>query len=82
MRTNFVFRRWNTKRETSAVGAEETFDTVQMPLNCLDATFRSFETNVLPQARKPGVAVLGMKSMDGSGEIIIQGVATPAEALC
>ena len=81
MRTNFVFRRWNTKRETSAVGAEETFDTVQMPLNCLDATFRSFETNVLPEARKQGVAVLGMKSMDGSGEIIIHGAATPDEAL-
>jgi hypothetical protein len=25
------------------------FDTVQMPLNCLDATFRSFETKVLPE---------------------------------
>src|ERR1700683_5480352 len=39
------------------------FDTVQMPLNCLDATFRSFETNVLPEAQKQGIAVLGMKSM-------------------
>jgi uncharacterized protein len=42
------------------------FDTVQMPLNCLDATFRSFETNVLPEARKQRIAVLGMKSMGGS----------------
>ncbi len=57
------------------------FDTVQMPLNCLDATFRSFETNVLPEARKHGIAVLGMKSMGGSGEIIIHGAATPEEAL-
>jgi predicted aldo/keto reductase-like oxidoreductase len=57
------------------------FDTVQMPLNCLDATFRSFETHVLPEAEKRGVAVLGMKSMGGSGEIIISGVATPEEAL-
>ena len=57
------------------------FDTVQMPLNCLDATFRSFETNVLPEARKQGIAVLGMKSMGGSGEIIIHGAATPEEAL-
>ena len=52
-----------------------------MPLNCLDATFRSFETNVLPEARKQGIAVLGMKSMGGSGEIIIHGAATPEEAL-
>ncbi len=57
------------------------FDTVQMPLNCLDATFRSFETNVLPEARKQGIAVLGMKSMGGSGEIITHGAATPEEAL-
>ena len=27
------------------------FDTVQMPLNCFDATFRSFEQHVLPEAR-------------------------------
>ena len=57
------------------------FDTVQMPLNCLDASFRSFEQRVLPEAQKRGVAVLGMKSMGGSGEIIIHGVVTPEEAL-
>jgi aryl-alcohol dehydrogenase-like predicted oxidoreductase len=57
------------------------FDTVQMPLNCLDATFRSFETSVLPEARKQGVAVLGMKSMGGSGEIVTHGAATAQEAL-
>ena len=57
------------------------FDTVQMPLNCLDATFRSFETEVLPEARRQGIAVLGMKSLGGSGEIVTHGAATPAEAL-
>ena len=57
------------------------FDTVQMPLNCLDATFRSFQNNVLPEAQKQGIAVLGMKSMGGSGEIIINGAATPQDAL-
>lgn len=57
------------------------FDTVQMPLNCLDATFRSFEQQVLPEARKQGIAVLGMKSMGGSGEIVTHGAATPQEAL-
>ena len=57
------------------------FDTVQMPLNCLDASFRSFQEQVLPEARKQGIAVLGMKSMGGSGEIITHGAATPQEAL-
>lgn len=57
------------------------FDTVQMPLNCLDATFRSFETQVLPEANRKGIAVLGMKSMGGSGEIIVHGAARPDEAL-
>ncbi len=53
------------------------FDTVQMPLNCLDATFRSFEQRVLPEANRRGIAVLGMKSMGGTGELISNGVATP-----
>jgi uncharacterized protein len=57
------------------------FDTVQMPLNCLDATFRSFETHVMPEANRRGIAVLGMKSMGGSGEIVTQGAATPSDAL-
>ena len=57
------------------------FDTVQMPLNCLDATFRSFETNVLPVAKQRGIGVLGMKSMGGSGEIVVHGAATPEQAL-
>ena len=30
------------------------FDTVQMPLNCFDATFRSFETSVLPELNRRG----------------------------
>lgn len=63
------------------LGHDFPFDTVQMPLNCLDATFRSFETQVLPEATRKGVAVLGMKSMGGSGEIIIGGAARPDEAL-
>jgi len=49
------------------------FDTVQMPLNCLDATFRSFETNVLPEVNPRGIAALGMKSLGGSGELVRDG---------
>jgi aryl-alcohol dehydrogenase-like predicted oxidoreductase len=35
------------------------FDTVQLPLNCFDAPFRSFETQVLPEANRRGIAALG-----------------------
>jgi aryl-alcohol dehydrogenase-like predicted oxidoreductase len=57
------------------------FDTVQMPLNCLDATFRSFETQVLPVASRKGLGVLGMKSLGGSGELVTNGAVTAHEGL-
>ena len=57
------------------------FDTVQMPLNAFDATFRSFEQAVLPEARKQNIAVFGMKSLGGSGEMIKWGGITPGDAL-
>lgn len=57
------------------------FDTVQMPLNCLDANFRSFEREVLPEANRRGMAVFGMKSMGGSGEMVKHGAAMVADAL-
>jgi aryl-alcohol dehydrogenase-like predicted oxidoreductase len=37
------------------------FDAVQMPLNVLDAHFRSFEKQVLPLLVREGIGVLGMK---------------------
>ncbi|MBE9080020.1 aldo/keto reductase [Romeria aff. gracilis LEGE 07310] len=45
------------------------FDTVQMPLNVMDAHFRSFEHQVLPALVESGIGVLGMKSM-GDGHIL------------
>lgn len=57
------------------------FDTVQMPLNCFDATFRSFEQHVLPELNRRGIAPLGMKSFGGSGEMLRKGAVTPQEAL-
>ncbi len=56
------------------------FDTVQMPLNCFDAHFRSFERNVLPVLRGKGIGVLGMKPI-GSGKIVESGAATAVECL-
>jgi aryl-alcohol dehydrogenase-like predicted oxidoreductase len=57
------------------------FDTVQMPLNCFDGTFRSFETHVLPEATRRGIAVLGMKSLGGSGEMVRHGGVTAQQGL-
>ncbi len=38
-----------------------TFDTVQMPLNVMDAHYRSFEKLVLPELVKQNIGVLAMK---------------------
>jgi aryl-alcohol dehydrogenase-like predicted oxidoreductase len=56
------------------------FDTVQLPLNVMDAHFRSFERQVLPELVKQSIAVLGMKSM-GSGIILKSKVVTAIECL-
>jgi aryl-alcohol dehydrogenase-like predicted oxidoreductase len=57
------------------------FDTIQMPLNCFDASFHSFENEVMPEANRRGMAVLGMKSLGGSGEMVTSGAITPEEGL-
>jgi predicted aldo/keto reductase-like oxidoreductase len=57
------------------------FDTVQMPINPFDPSYRSFEREVLPVAVQKGMAVFSMKSMGGSGEAIVNGALTPTEAL-
>jgi aryl-alcohol dehydrogenase-like predicted oxidoreductase len=57
------------------------FDTIQMPLNPFDYSYRSFQQEVLPVASQRGMAVFGMKSMGGSGEMITHRALTPTEAL-
>jgi predicted aldo/keto reductase-like oxidoreductase len=56
------------------------FDTVQMPLNPMDAHFRSFGKMVLPKLVKAGIGVLGMKSM-GAGSLLKSGTVNPRECL-
>ncbi len=56
------------------------FDTVQMPLNVMDAHFRSFRAHVLPVLVKEKIGVLGMKSM-GSGVLLKSKIVTPIECL-
>lgn len=57
------------------------FDSVQMPLNAFDATFQSFEQQVLPELNRRGIAALGMKPIVGKGESVKKGEMTAEEAL-
>ncbi len=56
------------------------FDTVQMPLNVMDAHYRSFEKRVLPELVKQKIGVLGMKSM-ANGILLKSKTVTPIECL-
>jgi len=56
------------------------FDAVQMPLNVMDAHFRSFAQKVLPVLVKEEMGVLGMKPL-GSGAILQSKTVTPIECL-
>src|SRR5579863_4529987 len=56
------------------------FDTVQMPLNVMDAHFRSFGQLVLPELVKHEIGVLGMKAM-GDGVILKSKTVSPIECL-
>jgi predicted aldo/keto reductase-like oxidoreductase len=41
------------------------WDTAQMPINVMDAHYRSFQNEVLPVCTKRNISVLGMKSLGG-----------------
>ncbi|HZP33449.1 MAG TPA: aldo/keto reductase [Candidatus Acidoferrales bacterium] len=56
------------------------FDTVQMPLNVMDAHFDSFEKKVLPVLVEQKIAVLGMKPIGGR-EILESHAVTAVECL-
>ena len=51
-----------------------------MPLNVMDAHYRSFERLVLPELVRDRIGVLGMKSM-ANGIILKSQTVTPAECL-
>lgn len=56
------------------------FDTVQMPLNVMDAHYRSFGKLVVPELVKQGIGVLGMKPM-ANGIILKSKTVSPMECL-
>jgi uncharacterized protein len=56
------------------------FDTVQMPINVMDAHFRSFTHQVMPVAVQQGIGVLAMKTF-GDPYILQSKTVEPIEAL-
>jgi len=56
------------------------FDTVQMPINVMDAHFRSFAKEVMPVAIKQGIGVLAMKTF-GDHFILDTKLVAPVEML-
>jgi aryl-alcohol dehydrogenase-like predicted oxidoreductase len=56
------------------------FDTIQMPLNVMDAHYKSFEKRVLPVALDKGMGILHMKPL-GGGFILESKTATAQECL-
>ena len=57
------------------------FDTCQLPLNCFDGSFRSFEQQVLPELLRRRIAPIGMKSLGGDGRQVKRKVITAEEGL-
>lgn len=56
------------------------FDAAQMPINVMDAHFRSFSKLVVPELVKQGIGVLAMKTL-ANGSIVKSKTVTPIEAI-
>ncbi len=56
------------------------FDTIQMPINVMDAHFRSFTHQVMPVALEQGIGVLAMKTF-GDHYILTSNTVEPMDAL-
>jgi predicted aldo/keto reductase-like oxidoreductase len=57
------------------------WDAAQMPLNVMDAHYRSFAREVVPVCNQRGIAIIGMKPLGGNGGIPRSGGVTAAECL-
>jgi aryl-alcohol dehydrogenase-like predicted oxidoreductase len=62
------------------LAATNAWETIQMPVNCVDPHYLSFIRNVLPEARKKGLGVLAMKS-NAMGALTRNNVAQIQECL-
>ena len=65
----------------SMLARDYAWDSCQLPLNCFDASFRSFEQEVLPELNRRGIAPIGMKSMGGDGRPVKAKVVSAGDAL-
>jgi predicted aldo/keto reductase-like oxidoreductase len=54
------------------LGKPYPWATVQMPLNVLDAHYRSFQKEILPVLAERGIGAIGMKSLGGDGRIVTE----------
>jgi uncharacterized protein len=63
------------------LAADFPFDTCQLPLNCFDASFRSFEREVLPELLRRRIAPIGMKSLGGDGRQVKEKTISAEEGL-
>jgi uncharacterized protein len=61
------------------LGKPFEWDSAQMPINVMDAHYRSFQTQVVPVCLEKKVGVLGMKGYGGQGNMAKAGL-TAAEA--
>ena len=52
------------------LGKPYDWATIQMPLNVLDGTFRSFQKQVLPKLVERGIGPIAMKTLGGNGGIV------------
>ena len=59
---------------------EFEWDTVQMPTTVMDAHYRSFQNEILPELQRRNIGVIGMKSLGGEGQIVTKAKFTVAEA--
>jgi predicted aldo/keto reductase-like oxidoreductase len=62
------------------LGKPFDWDTAQMPINVMDAHYRSFQNQVVPVCLEKKVGVIGMKGYGGGNGIIASSGLTAAEA--
>ncbi len=48
------------------------WDTCQLPINVMDAHYRSFQHETLPELSRRDIGVIGMKSLGGAGQLITE----------
>ena len=55
------------------------WDSCQLPINVMDAHYRSFQREVLPELNRRGIAPLGMKSLGGNGQLVTSAGLSPKQ---